>query len=153
MVRDFTEAIKQKLSGEIDDINKSTWSPVTDFLGDLLLYGGKFIGILSLDDDMSNVESYQRHVLDMTDTTKKELEQIFEEVYDIDKEYQGYFADLVANENEYAGRLDYLSSIINPNFTLPDAATIRAGIAPYNERMKATSSKLHTTFQKQSKQR
>ena len=56
MVRDFTQATKERLSNEIDDINKKTWSPVTDFIGDIFLYGGKWLGILSLNDDMSNVE-------------------------------------------------------------------------------------------------
>lgn len=71
MVRDFTEATKQSLSGEIDDINKSSWSPVTDAIGDAVSYAGKWLGVISLKDDMSNVESYQRTVLDMTDMTKK----------------------------------------------------------------------------------
>ena len=149
MVRDFTEATKQRLSDEIDDINKSTWTPVTDFLGDVVLYGGKWIGVLSINDDMSNVESYQRKVLDMTDMTKKELTQIFEDVYAIDKEYSGNFTEITENEQVYNERLAYLFGVIQPNFSICSAAEIRKGIASYNDKMKATSSKLNATFEKE----
>lgn len=71
MTRDFTDETKKRLMKEIDDINKKTWSPVTDFIGDAFLYGGKWIGILSLENNLLSVESYQRNILDMTDMTKK----------------------------------------------------------------------------------
>lgn len=149
MVRDFTEATRQRLSGEIDDINKSTWSPVTDAIGDVISYAGKWLGIISLKDDMSNVESYQRTVLDMTDMTKKELEQIFEDVYAIDKEYQGKFAEIVENETAYNDRLKFLYGLIKPNFSICSAATIKKDIGAYDEKLKATSAKTNATFEKE----
>lgn len=149
MVRDFTEATKQRLSGEIDDINKSTWSPVTDAIGDVISYAGKWLGIISLKDDMSNVESYQRTVLDMTNTTKKELEQIFEDVYALDKEFKGKFAEIVENETAYNDRLKYLFGIIKPNFNICSAATIKKDIGAYDNKLKATSAKTNATFEKE----
>lgn len=149
MVRDFTEATKQRLSDEIDDINKSTWSPVTDAIGDVISYAGKWLGIISLKDDMSNVESYQRTVLDMTDTTKNELEEIFKAVYDIDKKYKSKLVEIVDNEKAYNERLKYLFGIIQPHFSICSAATINKGIADYDKKLKATSSKLNSTFEKE----
>lgn len=149
VVRDFTEATKQRLSGEIDDINKSTWSPVTDAIGDVFSYAGKWLGIISLKDDMSNVESYQRTVLDMTDMTKKELEQIFEDVYDIDKDYKGKFAEIVENEIAYNDRLKFLFDLIKPNFSICSAATIRKDIGAYDEKLRTTSNKTNATFEKE----
>lgn len=145
MVRDFTEETRQRLSEEIDDINKKTWSPVTDAIGDVFSYAGKWLGII----DMSNVESYQRIVLDMTNMTKKELNQIFEDVYDLDKEYKGEFAKIVENEIAYNDRLKFLFERIKPNFSICSAATIRKGIAVYDERLKTTSSKTNATFEKE----
>lgn len=149
VVRDFTEATKQRLSGEIDDINKSTWSPVTDAIGDVISYAGKWLGIISLKDDMSNVESYQRTVLDMTNTTKKELEQIFEDVYAIDKEFKGKFAEIVENETAYNDRLKFLFDLIKPNFSICSAATIRKDIGAYDDKLRATSNKTNATFEKE----
>ena len=149
MVRDFTEATKQRLSSEIDDINKSTWSPVTDAIGDVISYAGKWLGIISLKDDMSNVESYQRTVLDMTDMTKKELEQIFEDVYDIDKEFKGKFSEIIENEIAYNDRLKFLLDLIKPNFSICSAATIRTDIFVYDEKLRNTSNKANTTFEKE----
>lgn len=149
MVRDFTQATKQRLENEIDDINKSTWSPVTDAIGDVLSYAGKWLGIISLKDDMSNVESYQRTVLDMTNTTKKELEQIFEDVYEIDREYKGNFAVITENVTAYNDRLKCLSGKINPNFSICDAATISKDIGVYNDKLRATSNKVNSIFEKE----
>ena len=149
VVRDFTEATKQRLSGEIDDINKSTWSPVTDAIGDVFSYAGKWLGIISLKDDMSNVESYQRTVLDMTDMTKKELEQIFEDVYELDKDFKGKFAEIVENEIAYNDRLKYLFELIKPNFSICSAAAIRKDIAAFDDKLKATSAKTNSTFEKE----
>lgn len=149
MVRDFTEATKQRLSGEIDDINKSTWNPVTDAIGDVISYAGKWLGIISIKDDMSNVESYQRTVLDMTDMTKKELEQIFEDVYDIDKEFKGNFAEIVENEIAYNDRIKFLFEQIKPNFSICSAATIRKNIVSYDEKLRTTSNKTNDTFKKE----
>ncbi len=149
MVRDFTEATKEKLSKEIDDINKKTWSPVTDAIGDTFMYAGKWLGILSLDDDMSNVESYQRNVLDMTDMTKKELNAIFDEVYGIDKDFKGYFANFNERENTYNSKLQTLYGMIKPNFTICDAKTIKSMVGKYNERLKDVDGKINKDFEKE----
>lgn len=149
MERDFTEATKQRLMAEIDDINKSTWSPVTDAIGDAISYAGKWLGIISLKDDMSNVESYQRKVLDMTDMTKNELEQIFEDVYCIDKEFKENFEEIAENEIAYNNRLKFLFEVIKPNLSICSAATIRNEIAVYNEKLRTTSDKTNATFEKE----
>lgn len=149
MVRDFTEATKERLSNEIDDINKSTWNPVTDFIGDVFMYAGKWLGIISLDDDMSNVKSYQKRVLDMTDMTKKELKQIFDDVYDIDKEFKGYFEKLNTRESVYNEKLKYLYGIIQPNFTLPNVHQIRAQTGTYDVQLKAIDGKINKDFEKE----
>lgn len=149
MVRDFTQATKERLSNEIDDINKSTWSPVTDAIGDVLMYGGKWIGLISLNDDMSNVESYHRRVLDMTDTTKKELQQIFDDVYAVDREYKRHFEDLNERESVYNEKLKCLYERIKPNFTICDAQTIKALISDFDAKLKAIDSNINSNFEKE----
>lgn len=149
MVRDFTEATKERLSKEIDDINKSTWSPLTDAIGDMFAYAGKWIGIISLNDDMSNVESYQRRVLDMTNTTKTELQQIFDEVYTIDKEFMGTFANLNEHERTYNEKLQYLYGVIQPDFTICSAQSIKADTSAFDEKLKSVDGKINSDFKKE----
>ena len=143
MVRDFTQATREKLIKEIDDINQSTWSPVTDFIGDIFLYDGKWLGVLSLNEDMSNVESYQRCVLDMTDMTKKELNEIFDEVYDIDKTFEGYFSDINERIEIYNEKMKYLYGIIQPNFNICSAATISAETSLFNAQLQWVDGKIN----------
>ncbi len=147
MVRDFTEATKERLSKEIDDINKKTWNPVTDFIGDVFMYGGKWLGILSLNDDMSNVESYQRRVLDMTDMTKKELKKIFEDVYAVDKDYKGKFSTLNEREKIYNSKLQALYSMLQPNFSICDAKKIKSMVSDYNAQLKSVDGKINKDFE------
>ncbi|MCI9523507.1 MAG: hypothetical protein HFF01_00430 [Erysipelotrichaceae bacterium] len=149
VVRDFTEATKERLSKEIDDINKKTWNPVTDAIGDTFLYAGKWIGILSLNDDMSNVESYQRKVLDMTDMTKKDLKKIFDDVYSLDKEYERYFCDVNDEVSTYDSKIKDLTGMIQPNFSICDAKTIKSMMSDYNDKLKNIGGKINKDFNKE----
>lgn len=149
MVRDFTEATKEKLLKQIDDINKSTWNPVSDFIGDAFLYGVKWIGLLSLYEDMSNVKSYHKIVLDMTDMTKKELNRIFEEVYAVDREFSKNISVLNEQENIYNSKMYKLSSMIKPGFSICDAKTIKSAVSEYNERLKAVNWKVNEIYEKE----
>ena len=55
MVRDYTEETKERLLKQIDEVNNETWCWLTDGLGDFFTSAGKWLGILNLRDDMSNV--------------------------------------------------------------------------------------------------
>lgn len=149
MTRDFTDETKKRLMKEIDDINKKTWSPVTDFIGDAFLYGGKWIGILSLENNLLSVESYQRNILDMTDMTKKELNEIFEDVYATDAQFSKKFVKLNQRESIYNSKLSQLASMIQPNFSICDAATIKSMTNEYNERLKAVDWKINEIYERE----
>ncbi len=147
MIRDFTEETKYRLGKEINDINNSTWCGVTDAIGDVFLYLGKWTGIISLEDDMSNVQSYQRSVLDMTDMTKSELESIFYEVYDIDEDYaRDCFDKINTCLEDYNSKMRALSEEIHPNFEISDANTIREKMAPFNAKLKSIDAEINVVF-------
>lgn len=133
MVRDFTDETKERLLKQIDKINNETWNPVSDFLGDRLLYVGKWIGILHINDDMSNVKSYQKKVLDMTNMTKKELNEIFENVYSIDNQYKGLAINLNTRQSTYNTKLEKLIGMIQPNFNIPSAEAIKSELNEINK--------------------
>lgn len=136
MIRDYTEETKERLLKQIDDVNDDTWCWLTDKIGDLVSSGKKWIGLLDLKDDMSNVESYQREILDKTDMTKKELRQIFEEVYSIDNQFKKKFSELNGKEKTYNEKISKLIGMINPNFQIASSKEIKEAMAPYNDKLK-----------------
>lgn len=146
MVRDFTEETKERLLKQIDSINKNNWCWFSDALGDALLHVGKLSGILHLDDDMSHVESYHRRVLDMNNTTKDELNKIFEKVDDIDIDYSGTFSRLAERQTTYNERLSLLSGMIKFSFSLPTASSIRTQLKDVNNKLVAIDGKVNKEY-------
>ena len=132
MIRDYTQATLDKLLAEIDSINRNNWSWFTDFLGDRWLKLGKALRLVSLEDDLSNLESYQRKVLDMNNTTKEELRQIFERVYEVDSSYSRHFDDLLQRQQIYNAKITKLTEMITPHFSIAPAATISEAVRGFN---------------------
>lgn len=136
MVRDYTQETFDRLLSEIDSIKKNDWCGFTDFLGDAGIHIGKWLGFISIDSDMKNIESYQRRVLDMNDTTKKELEFIFDSVYETDGNYEKLLDALVINQKSYKAKVATLSQVIQPGFCIATAESIKSALDPFNEALK-----------------
>ena len=89
-VRDFTLGTKKKLLGYIEN-NDNGWSQIGDWFGDRWLdICSTFHGV-QLQDDMSNVESYHREIIDKNNTSQKDIENIFTKVYSIEDNYAALF--------------------------------------------------------------
>lgn len=146
MIRDYTEKTKERLLKQIDDVNDETWCWITDKLGDLVSTGKKWLGILKLKDDMSNVESYQKEILDKTDMTKKELKKIFENVYSIDGQFKNNFGEVNDKESTYNEKLGKLMGMINPNFQIASSKEIMVAMAPYNDKLKNIDKQIAETY-------
>lgn len=146
MIRDFTEETKARLTKQIDEVNSETWSWLTDGIGDCLSSAGKWLGILNLKDDMSNVESYQKQILDKTDMTKKELKKIFENVYAVDKKFKSKFGELNEKESAYNSKLNVLIEQINPNFQIASSKEILSAVSDYNDKLINIDKKIAETY-------
>lgn len=149
MIKDFSSATQNRLLSQIESIKKKQLCSVTDFFGDLWTRGGKWIGHLHLKEDMSNIESYQRKVLDMTNMTKNQLNQLFQNVYKIDSDYQSKFSELNLRESEYNNKIRSLIDQIHPNFSISDASTIRSVCAAHNTRLKSIEKSINKSFEKE----
>ena len=146
MIRDYTEKTKERLLKQIDEVNDETWCWLTDGLGDFFTSAGKWLGILNLRDDMSNVESYQKAILDKTDMTKKELRTIFENVYSVDSTFKKNFDEVNEKELTYNEKLQKLISMINPNFQIASSQEIMVAMAPYNDKLKNIDKQIAETY-------
>ena len=148
-VRDYTDATKQRLLRQINKIENDSQAPLLDAVGDAVLKLGKWTNILHIYDDMSNVKSYHRHVLDMTDMSKKQLNKIFEKVYSTDNKYKRQFKDLNTREKMYNKKLLELSEMINPYFTILSAAEIKSRLKDINKQMENLDDKIYKDFGKE----
>ena len=89
-VRDFTLGTKKKLLSYIEN-NDNGWSQIGDWFGDRWLdICSAFHGV-QLQDDMSNVESYHREIIDKNNTSKEDIKNIFTKVYSIEDNYAALF--------------------------------------------------------------
>lgn len=140
MIRDFTDETKTRLLKQINEVDNEKWNVLTDKIGDVFLHIGKWTQILSLDDDMSNVKSYQKKVLDMTNMTRKELKDIFKEVYSIDSKYKSNFKYLTERQKKYNQKITILTSLIKPNFDIASASSIKSAVMNINEELKSADS-------------
>lgn len=146
MIRDYTDKTKKRLLKQIDEVNSETWCWLTDEIGDCLSTASKWLGILNLKDDMSNVESYQKEILDKTDMTKKELKKIFEKVYLVDNKFKNNFFEVNEKESTYNEKLEKLIGMINPNFQIASSKEILAAVTKYNDKLKNIDQKIAETY-------
>lgn len=75
-VRNFTLDTKNKLLVCIEN-NNNDWNQMGDWFGDRWMDICSAFKGLQLQDDMSNVESYHRDIIDKNNASKKEIKNIF----------------------------------------------------------------------------
>ena len=125
MVRDFTDEAKVKLLSQISDIESHDWSWFTDCIGDMSLHIQKWVGILSLQDDMSNVEEYHKAILDMNNTKCSDIENIFENVYTEENSVARQLEEVKEKLQLMADNMQKLADGISLGFASADASSIQ----------------------------
>ena len=60
MIRDFSDRAKQELTAMISQIENEKLCDFTDWIGDRWYDFEEWIGVLHLEEDLSNVNSYHR---------------------------------------------------------------------------------------------
>ena len=124
MIRDFSQEARETLYSQIDKVAPvGVLETIGDFFGDMGLAFQSWIGELSIDSYLNNVEAYHEKVLDKNNTTKKEIDKIFQEVATVDSSYAGVFQETVTLLSQYREYINAMSEIILPqNLTNPLAA-------------------------------
>lgn len=84
MKRNFTSDELTELCYYLPTDNGSFW----DSINDLGLATSRFFGFLDIDSDMDNINNYHKKIMNRYDTTKSELTKIFENVRNLDDDYQ-----------------------------------------------------------------
>ena len=86
--RDFTDATRLHLLATVREVEANRWNEITDWWGDKALQLANTIGVLKI---LNDADSYQTMLLDMNNTSEKELQAIFDKVYSIDADYASKF--------------------------------------------------------------
>ena len=121
MIRDFSQEARETLYSQIDKVTPiGVMESVGDFFGDLGLTFQSWTGELGINSYLDNVEAYHEKVLDKNNTTKKEIDKIFQEVALVDSSYSGEFQNIVTVMSQYREYVSTMSEMILPqNLTNP----------------------------------
>ena len=78
MFRDFSDEAKQKLLKYVDEVTADgTWDRVKDWFGDAGLTIQSWLGQLSIQNYVNDVDTYHKKVLDKNNTTAKQIGRSF----------------------------------------------------------------------------
>lgn len=92
MLREFSEEKKAELYRIMDAIDDREWCSFAEWCGNGFYELGEWIDRLGILTYMSGIDQYHSSVLNMNNTTKLQIETIFQNVCDIDDKYKNIFA-------------------------------------------------------------
>ena len=114
MIRDFSDRAKQELTAMISQIENEKLCDFTDWIGDRWYDFEEWIGVLHLEEDLSNVNSYHRKVIDKNNMTLQQLESIFSKVYSVESEYHKELTNIITTCRAFNRVLQALNDVIMP---------------------------------------
>ncbi len=91
MLRDFSDASKQKLLGLVSQVENEKYSDFTDWVGDRWYDFEEWIGQLNIRNYINNVNAYHKKVIDKNNATKDSIEKIFQDVNQVNHSYYSTF--------------------------------------------------------------
>lgn len=114
MVRDFTDRAKKELLSLVSETENEKMCDFTDWIGDRWYDFEEWIGLLNIKEDLSNVNSYHKKIIDKNNATLSEIETIFNNVYDIEAQYNGTIKNIIETCRAFNQLLTQLNDIIIP---------------------------------------
>ncbi len=93
--RDFSDEAREMLIGAAQETEDEKWWQVTKW--DCWYKVDQYFGVLEWDLYTGNVDSYYRKLIDINDASVKDIERIFEKVYELDSSYSGKISDASDN--------------------------------------------------------
>ena len=116
MFRDFSDEAKQKLLKYVDEVTADgTWDRVKDWFGDAGLTIQSWLGQLSIQNYVNDVDTYHKKVLDKNNTTAKQIGEIFSNVQAVDTKYLSIAGSEAACGDDIIKLISDLASAIDPN--------------------------------------
>ncbi len=138
MIRDFTQEAKDLLHGHVDAVNpEGAWEYIKDVLGDLGLDVLEWIGALSLDAYIDDIDGYHNKIIDKNNVSREQIDKIFQDVEETDSRFAGRLgeiAECIAVQVQYVNRMAEVFSIKNPVAFSTAAYLLKGSIGDVQEK-------------------
>lgn len=115
MKRDFSSTAKTELINAINQVEDEKWSNFTDWFGDRWYDFEDLIGVLDAKKSIDNINSYHKKVLDKNNTSKTEIDNIFNSVYNVSSNYSVRFSAVKSQFESFNKLILEMGELINPN--------------------------------------
>ena len=116
MLRDFSDAAKQKLLNYVDEVTTNgTWNSVKDWFGDIGLNVQSWLGLLDIQRYADRIDLYHKKIFDKNDTTREQIEEIFSNVQAVDTRYISITGSQASCGSDIIKLINDLANTIDPN--------------------------------------
>lgn len=115
MKRDFSSTAKEDLINTIKQVEDEKICNFTDWFGDRWYDFEDLIGVLDAKKSIDNINSYHKKVLDKNNTSKTEIDNIFNSVYNVSSNYSVRFSAVKSQFESFNKLILEMGELINPN--------------------------------------
>lgn len=116
MLRDFSDAAKQKLLNYVDEVTANgTWDKVKEWFSNIEPNVQSWLGRLDIQKYVNSVEGYYKKILDKNNSTKRQIEEIFSNVQAVDTRYISITGSQASCGSDIIKLINDLANTIDPN--------------------------------------
>lgn len=148
MTRDFTQQTYERLISQLETINgPAEW--LEDKAGDALLWMGTVIKWIDIEEYQDRIPEYHAIILDRNNTTKAELDAIFENVADVDTAYGNTFSAIAQSIKDFTVYARGLSETMEPSLSAFTSERVESLSEIYAEALQQAKAQSKTIFKEQ----
>lgn len=113
MIRDFSNAKKEELYRNLDVIDNKEWRPFMIWCGGRAGEFGVWADKLGISSYTRQIDNYQNRVLNTNDSTRNQIDVIFENVGETDRRYAEIFCGYAETVKEQMARVQVMIQVMN----------------------------------------
>lgn len=140
MVRDFSGEAKQELLQYVDSIiSKQRWEEIANTIVFYNVSIPVIVSRLGIKGCIDSVGNYYSNLINKNKATKRQIEEIFENVQSVDTKYMGKLSQYINTGNLWVKYIDDLSGLIDPNGGNLDIKKYKAILDADKEKLNAAN--------------
>lgn len=112
MIRDFSEEKKEELYRNLDVIDNKEWKPFMIWCGGRAGEFGVWADKLGISSYTKQIDNYQNRVLDINDSTRNQIDVIFENVAETDRRYAEILREYAETVKEQIARIQVMTEVM-----------------------------------------
>lgn len=93
MIRVFSEEKREELYEALDEIDLKDWKPFKEWCGSRINGFGNWMEKLDIQRYMSEVDAYQNRILNVNNSTRRQIDIVFANVAEVDRRYAQIFRE------------------------------------------------------------